>query len=323
MVCIHVDDFLVASSCSAETLAFKAQLRTLWSISDLGPASFCVGIAISRNRSNRTIDISQTALIDRIVQTFEVTSSFPISTPMDTNVTLRRPSANEPATASELVLPYRSLVGSLMYLSVGTRPDLSYAVSKLTQFLDCFRLSHWTAALRVVRYLLGTRSLALRLGGMSELSLVGFSDSSYADCPNTCRSCMGYCFSLGSGVISWSSRKQKTVACSTTDAEYISLSEACREAMWLRLFTRELSILQPGSTLLLCDNNGARILANDPLHHARSKHIDVQHHYVRERVESLDVIVKYVPSADNIADIFTKGLPRPAFERLRGLLGLH
>jgi hypothetical protein len=93
--------------------------------------------------------------------------------------------------------------------------------------------------------------------------------------------------------------------------------------MWLRLLSRELNVLWTGSTLLLCDNNGARVLANDPLLHARNKHIDVRHHYIRERIESLDVVVKYVPSSDNVADIFTKALPRPAFERLRGFLGLH
>jgi hypothetical protein len=134
---------------------------------------------------------------------------------------------------------------------------------------------------------------------------------------------MGYCFSLGSGVISWSSYKQKTIACLTTDAEYIALSESCQKAMWLRLFTHELNFPQPGSTLLLCNNNGTRVLANNPLHHARSKHIDVHYHYIRECVDSLDVIVKYVPSTDNVADIFTKVLPHPAFERLCGLLGLH
>jgi hypothetical protein len=268
-----------------------------------------LGSQISRDRSKRTIAISQTALIDRIISTFGQQSAPPVSTPMDSNVTLRRPSADEVPSSEELALPYRSLVGSLMYLAVGTRPDLSYSVSKLTQFLNCFRFSHWNAALRVVRYLIGSRSLALTLGGTSEINLVGFSDSLYADCPDTRRSCMGYCFSLGGGVISWSSRKQKTIACSTTDAEYIALSEACRETMWLRHFAHELGILKTISTLLLCDNNGARVLAYDPLHHTRSKHIDVRHHYIRERVESLDIVVKYIPSNDNIADVFTKALP--------------
>jgi hypothetical protein len=159
MVCIHIDDFLVALSCSAESSAFKAQLHMLWSISDLGPTFFCVRIAISCDRSNNMIDISQTALINCIVQMFGVESSYPVSTPMDAGVALRWPFADEPATAAEIALPYHSLVGSLMYLTVGTCPDFSYAVSKLMQFLDCFHLSHWMAALWVVCYLLGTQSL--------------------------------------------------------------------------------------------------------------------------------------------------------------------
>jgi len=152
-----------------------------------------------------------------------------------------------------------------MYLAVGTRPDISYTVSKLTQFLDCYREPHWNAAIRVLRYLKGTRELSLILGGDPNVELLGFSDSSYADCLDTRRSSMGYCFSLGGAVFSWSSRKQKTVACSTCDAEYIAASESCRETVWLRLFP---GFLVNKPTVLLCDNNGAMSLAYDPTHHS-------------------------------------------------------
>jgi hypothetical protein len=266
LVAVHVDDFLYASSSAAETTSFKAQPRTLWTISDLGEAVFCVGIAISRDCASRNISISQTALIDRIIATFNQSSAHLVSTPMDDNLKLHCPTSDEPASPAESALPYHSLVGSLMYLAVGTRPDIAYAVSKLTQSLDCFHSSHWTAALRVVRYLLGTRTLSLVLGG-DDIALVGFSDYSYADCPDTWRSCMDYCYSVGSAVVTWSSRKQKTVACSTTDAEYIALGETSREAMWLRQSLHELGLLSPSPTLHLCDNDGARVLANDPSHH--------------------------------------------------------
>ena len=326
LTAIHVDDFLIAGSSPEVCATFKAQLKTLWSISNLGDATFCVGIAISRDRAACTVSLSQTALIDRVVSTFGQAEAYPISTPMDSNVQLRRPTSDESLSASELSalaeLPYRSLVGSLMYLAVGTRPDISYAVSKLTQFLDCYRHSHWAAALRVVRYLKGTRTLSLLLGNSSTISLVGFSDSSYADCLDTRRSCMGYCFSLGGAVFSWSSRKQKTVACSTCDAEYIAVSESCREALWLRSFLRELGLLKDDPTTLLCDNNGAMALSNDPTLHSRSKHIDVRHHFIRKHVETGSIDLARIPSADNLADVFTKALPRPAFERFRSFLGL-
>ena len=243
ITCVYVDDFIIAGSSSAICDAFKAQVRSLWNISDLGEASFCVGLAISRSCADRTISLSQTALIDRIITTFDQTDAHPVSTPMDSNLCLRRPPPNSPLNPHEASLPYRSLVGSLMYFAVGTRPDISYSVSKLTQFLDCFCQAHWDAAIHIVRYLKGTRTLSLVLGGDQHINLIGFSDSSYADCIDTRRSSMGYCFSLGGAVFSWSSRKQKTVACSTCDAEYITVSKSCREAVWLRLFLNELGLL--------------------------------------------------------------------------------
>jgi hypothetical protein len=327
---VHVDDFLIVSSTPDASRAFKEELKSLWTISDLGEARFCVGIAISRNRADRTISISQTALIDRIIQQFGQADADPISTPMDPSVarSLTRPSPSDAplsdtATYELARLPYRSLIGSLMYLAIGTRPDISFAVARLCQFLDCYRRAHWNAAVRVVRYLKGTRLLALTLGGNPDLELVGFSDSSYADCPDTARSTMGYCFSVGGAIFSWSSRRQKTVTNSSCEAEYIALSESSREALWLRQFLREVHFLKPSPTVLLCDNNGAKSLSSDPTHHSRSKHIDVRHHFVRERVEDGSIVVWRVPGHDNVADIFTKALPRPDFTRLRPYLGLR
>jgi len=249
---------------------------------------------------------------------------------MDPSVakSLTRPSPSDPPLSPgdsyDLTgIPYRSLVGSLMYLAVGTWPDISFAVACLCQFLDCYRRPHWNAAIRVVRYLKGTRLLTLTLGGSPELDLVGFSDSSHADCPDTLRSTMGYCFSIGGAVFTWSSRRQKTISNSSCEAEYIALSEASREALWLRQFLREVHLLKPGPSVLLCDNNGAKALSSDPTHHSRSKHIDVRHHFVRERVEDGSLAIWRVPGHDNVADIFTKVLPRPDFTRLRPYLGLR
>jgi hypothetical protein len=238
---VQVDDFLIVSSTPDASRAFKEELKSLWTISDLGEARFCVGITISRNRANRTISISQTALINRIIQQFGQADTDPISTPMDPLVaqSLTRPSPSDPplsdtATYELARLPYRSLIGSLMYLAVGTWPDISFAVAHLCQFLDCYCRAHWNAAVCIVRYLKGTQLLALTLGGNPDLELVGFSDSSYAYCPDTARSTMGYCFSVGGAIFSWSYRRQKTVTNSSCEAEYIALSESSREALWLR-----------------------------------------------------------------------------------------
>ena len=327
---VHVDDFLIVSSTPDASRSFKEELKSLWTISDLGEACFCVGIAISRDWANRLVSISQTALIDRVILQFGQMDADPISTPMDPSVakSLTRPSPSDPPLSDndsrELArIPYRSLVGLLMYLAVGTRPDISFAVACLCQFLDCYRRAHWNAAICVVRYLKGTRLLTLTLGGNPELDLVGFSDSSYADCPDTARSTMGYCFSVGGAVFTWSSRRQKTVSNSSCEAKYIALSEASREALWLRQFLREVHLLKPAPTVILCDNNGAKALSSDPTHHSRSKHIDVRHHFVRERVDDGSLTIWHVPGYDNVTDIFTKALPHPDFTRLRPYLGLR
>jgi len=159
-----------------------------------------------------------------------------------------------------------------MYFSVATRPDISYAVGRLSSFLDCYRLEHWEAAIRVLRYLKGTRSYALTLGGKAPLTLLGYSDSDYANCPDTSRSIGGYCFSLGSGMISWSSRKQPTVADSSCYAEYIALHNASHEVVFLRQLLDGLHFLPSGATRLLLSKKGSRpkvrqksILSHNPL----------------------------------------------------------
>ena len=327
---VHVNNFLIISSTPDASRSFKEELKSLWTISDLGEACFCVGIAISHDRANCLVSISQTALIDRVILQFGQTEADPISTPMDPSVakTLTQPSPSDPPLSDndscELAhISYSSLVGSLMYLAMGTPPDISFAVAHLCQVLDCYCHAHWNAAIRVVRYLKGTRLLTLTLGGNPELDLVGFSDSSYADCLDTARSTMGYCFSVGSAIFTWSSRRQKTVSNSSCEAEYIALSEASCEALWLCQFLREVYLLKPAPTVILCDNNGAKALSSDPTHHSWSKHINVHHHFVHEHVNDGSLTIWRVPGYDNVADIFTKALPRPDFTRLQPYLGLR
>ena len=249
---VHVDDIISIAPTPSMNEAFKSQLKDRWDISDLGPAKFALGIAISRNPSSGTISISQTALIDRVVDQFNQRDAHPVDVPMVAGLQLRRPDKADPippeVAAWMECTPYRSLVGSLMYIAIGTQPDIAYAVGHLASFLDCYRPEHWQAAICVLRYLKGTRSLALRLGGQNSLCLVGYSDSDYANCPDTSRSIGGYCFSLGSGMISWSSRKQHTVADSSCYAEYIALHEASHEAVFLRELLEEIDFSPTGPT---------------------------------------------------------------------------
>jgi hypothetical protein len=323
---VHVDDIISAASTSSENNRFKAELKERWDISDLGPAKFALGIAISRDLDANNISISQTALIDRVIEQFNQGDAHTVDIPMVAGLQLRRPDKSIP-TPPDIAAwmertPYRSLVGSLMYIATGTRPDISYAVSRLASFLDCYRPEHWGAAIRVLRYLKGTRSLSLKLGGSSPLTLTGFTDSDYANCPDTSRSVGGYCFSLGSGVISWSSRKQRTVADSSCYAEYIALHEASHEAIFLRELLTGLDLLSSPPTSIHCDNDTASILSEEHVWHPRVKHIRVKYHYIRDLVADGEIKVTRVRSADNIADILTKPLGRADYVRLRGRLGL-
>lgn len=326
LVGVHVDDFCGAMSNDDEAARFKSELLSLWEIKDLGIAKFCLGIGIERDLANHHIFISQTALIDKTLALFLMTDCNAVTTPMEPKKALTKIPLlplSESNLAELKTLPYRRLVGLLMYIAIGTRPDIALAVQKLCQFLSCYNYEHWEAAKRLLRYLKGTRELRLRLGG-PVIQLTGFTDASFACCPDTRRSVGAYCFTLGnSGVISWSARKQKTVAQSTTDSEYIACAESAREAVWIRSVLTCIGLAPQGPTPLSCDNEAARILSEDQVFHSRSKHIDIRYHYIRECCKNGSIIVRYVRSEENVADILTKPLAAPQFVQLRSFLGLH
>jgi hypothetical protein len=325
LVAIHVDDFLSVASSHEANDEFKGQLKSRFSISE-GEVDLCLGICIEHNREAHTVSLSQRTLINQTISKFNQADAYPATTPMADGAAavLVHPDSSVPLSQEEKselsLLPYRSLVSSLMYIAISTWPDIAFAVSKLSQFLDCYRRVHWQAAIRVLQYLKGTRNLCLLLGGPS-FNLVSFSDSSWAE-EESRHSHMGYCFSVGSGVVSWSSRRQATVAGSSTEVEYIAVSEASREAVWLRSLLRKLELLPDGPTTLFCDNNGAIALSFDQAFHARVKHVDVRYHFICEQVEAKQITVRCVPSAENVSDIFTKPLARPLFEKHRAHLSL-
>lgn len=324
---VHVDDFLSIASCEEENERFKDLMRTVWTISALGKVSYCVGIGIEHNPDTHTFALHQTGLLDKAVAQFGQQDAHPAKTPMEPGLKLRRPDPSmfTAADKAELAkLPYRSLVGCLIYLSVGTRPDITYAVQQLSQFLDCYSYAHWNAAIRVIQYLKGTRHLRLILGGTNDIGLTGFTDSDWANCLDTRRSVGGYAFSLGSGVVSWACRKHKTVASSSCEVEYMSTFEAAKEAIWLRTLLGEIGFHSPQSppTTILCDNNAAITVAEDPSLHQRMKHVDIRYHFLREQVNNNEIKLAYINTSNNLADIFTKALDTVKFEKFRKYLGL-
>jgi hypothetical protein len=324
---VHIDDIIAARSTPEELESFCNSLKAKWEITELGEPKYALSIAISRDRDNRTISLLQSSKIDQLIEEYGQQDARSVDTPMVAGLQLRRPDKSTPLPM-EIVqwverTPYRPLVGSLMYLAVATQPDISYTVGRLSSFLDCYRLEHWEAAICMLCYLKGTRTHTLTLGGKNLLSLNGYSDSDYANCIDTSRSVGGYCFTLGSGMISWSSRKQPTVTDSSCYAEYIALHTAAHEVVFLRQLLEGLHLLPTGATNLFCDNDAASQLSEDHVWHSHTKHICVKYHYTHKLVHSGNVTVQQVGSKDNIADILTKLLSRLDFQRLCHYLGVR
>ncbi|XP_019190310.1 PREDICTED: uncharacterized protein LOC109184729 [Ipomoea nil] len=216
---------------------------------------------------------------------------------------------------------YRQMVGSLMYLLM-TRPDLSFAVNRLCQFMHSPTQDHWAALKRVMRYVNGTLQLGLRLTISSSPVVHAFSDSDWAGCSLDRKSTAGYAVFLGPNLVSWTSRKQRTVARSSTEAEYKALADVAAEVVWVQSLLLDLGLHCATTPVLWCDNLGATYLCSNPVFHARTKHVEVDYHFVRDKVSTGALKVNFVSTHDQLADIFTKSLATARFDALRFKLGV-
>ena len=329
LIIVYVDDMGIAAKRLVYIKRFKDDLRKHFDITDLGELSFILGIQVIRDRKARIVYINQTAYIrNSILDRFGMADCTPVSTPLVMKDTLS--AAQSPSTPEEHHkyqdyadgLHYLEIIGAVLY-ATQTRPDIQYAVSKLAQFGANPGKPHLEALKRVLRYLKGTAHFSLRLGGNdSDIDLVGWTDSDWASDADTRRSVGGFVFEVAGGVVSWSSKKQPTVALSTTEAEYMAASDATKEAIWLRTLLEDLGFTQVSATILHGDNKGCIALSRNPIAHSRAKHIDIRHHFIRERIATSEIDLRYCSTKDMLADIFTKQLPREAFERFRAALGV-
>jgi hypothetical protein len=217
---------------------------------------------------------------------------------------------------------YRSLIGALNYLSVSTRPDIAFAVAYLSRFLKCPTTDKMARARDIVLYLKGTSRFGLHLGG-SDSNMHGYCDADWANCKETRRSQTGLVLNFGQGAVSWKSQRQPTVSRSTAEAEYIAAGEAAKEVQYLCALYQQLVAQVHAVVDVKTDNMAALQLLQDPISADRTKHIDIIYHHVRERVRLNQLTFSHVSSADNVADIFTKPLGRPLFEKLRSALGVR
>jgi hypothetical protein len=211
-----------------------------------------------------------------------------------------------------------------MYAMVGTRPDIAYAVSVLGKYTNNPTSKHLQIAKKLVAYLHTTESFYMTYPIVDgPLELVGYSDSDWGADKENRRSVGGYVFLLNGTPISWRSKKQATVALSSTEAEYMALTAATKEAIWLRHLLKDLGYEQEGPTTIHEDNQGTIAIAQNPCNHERTKHIDIQYHFTRERLESGEIALEYCPTNEQVADLFTKALPRDRFTDLTRRLGLR
>jgi hypothetical protein len=241
----------------------------------------------------------------------------PCTTPIDTKPKLSPAAGPSVANATEL----RSLAGALQYLTI-TRPDISYAVQQICLFMHAPKAPHLQLLKRVLRYLQGTMSYGLQITKSSSYDITAYSDADWAGCPDTRRSTSGYCVYLGDNLLAWSSRRQHTVSRSSAEAEYRAVANAVSETCWLRQLLQELRRPPRRATLVFCDNVSAQYLATNPVQHQRTKHVEIDLHFVRDKVALGEVKVLHVPSQSQFADIFTKGLPRLLHEEFRGSLNV-
>ena len=221
--------------------------------------------------------------------------------------------------------PYINAVGALMYLAVGTRPDIMYSVAKLAQYNSNPGPAHWKAVKHLFRYLKGTMDLKLTYTNNPTLSselFEAYSDADYAGCLDTRKSTSGFLIKMGNGAISWSAKKQVTIANSSTEAEYVSASMAGREVIWMRSLLGELGFKIKGPSPLSVDNQSALKVLRNPEHHSKMKHIDIKMHWIRQEIKRKQIEIHFCPTKEMTADILTKPLNRLDVERHRLAMGL-
>jgi histone deacetylase 1/2 len=211
---------------------------------------------------------------------------------------------------------YRSVVGALQYLTL-TRPDLSFVVNKVCQFLHSPTTAHWSAVKRILRYVKGTLAMSLKLRKSSSTLVSAFSDADWAGCVDDRRSTGGFVVFFGPNLVSWSARKQPTVSRSSTKAEYKALANAMAEMMWIQRLLTELGIPHSKVARLWCDNIGTKYLSANPVFHARTKHIEIDFHFIRERVAQKLLDIKFISTGDQIADGFTKPMTTAKLREFR------
>jgi hypothetical protein len=312
---VYVDDIILAGTSLSEFARIKGILDSQFKIKDLGSLKYFLGLEVAQSKEG--ITISQRKYCLDLLKDSGFLGSKPAATPLDPAVKLH----NDSGKPYEDISSYRRLIGRLLYLT-NTRPNISFAVQQLSQFLRKPIFAHYNAACRVIRYLKHNPGRGLLFPRHSELQLLGFSDADWAGCIETRRSTTGYCFFLGSSLVSWKAKKQMTVSRSSSEAEYRALSTATCELIWLLYLMKDLNVTCSKPPIIYCDSQSAIHIASNPVFHERTKHLEIDCHLVREKIQQGILRLLPISTDDQLADCLTKALAAPKFNNFISKLGL-
>ena len=311
IIVVHIDDCTIIVSALSLIVELKVQIRNHVEITDLSKLHWLLSIKVTQNREKRTIALSQRSYLDSIIHCFGFDNLKPVSTPMEPHIKLTN--AQSPLTGAEYAsiqhIPYCEAIRSLMYAALGTRPDISYAISTILCFTSNPRLPHWEAVRHIYRYLIGTKDLHLTYG-WTRKPLQGYTDADGSMSEDR-KAVSSYTFLIDSGAVSWASKKQEIVSLSTTESEYIAATHATKEALWLRSFIGEVLVPLDKPITLFSDNQSAIALTKDHQYHVRMKHINIHFHFICWVVDNGKIRLVFCPTNNMVANTLTKALPLP------------
>ena len=302
IVAVYVDD-LIAIAKTPETIKkIKESFAAHFKIKDLGKLHYCLGISIQHDEEKGSLWMDQRQYIQSLLKRYGLSQAKTATTPADINVKLVK---NDGVSKPVNPLNYQSMVGSLLYAAITTRPDIAQAVGAVSKFNSCPTEAHLTAVKRIFRYLKGTIDLCIKYERSADNRLVGFSDADWAGDLTDRHSTTGNLFMMSGAAIDWISKKQPVVALSTTEAEYVALSAATQEAVWLSRLLTDIKAPPKAPIVIKEDNQGTIAVARNPVSHNRTKHIDIKFHYVREALEDGIIDLTYCPTEQMTADMLT------------------
>ena len=302
VVVVYVDDLLISCVSDNDYHELRKFLADKFELNDLGKLTWYLGIYVEYSQD--AVSLSQSLYVDQVVSRFRMENAIGYDSPTCGKILMPAKDISEIVTN----VPYRELVGALMWLSVTTRPDITFAVSSVSRFLDSPTKEHWNAAKRILRYAKKTKNARLTYHCSAQSEFIAFSDSDWAGDVSTRKSTSGFVCLLNGTPISWSSKLQKCIALSSAEAEYVAACSAALECVYMRSLLAELNAQQDSATKLFMDNQSAIALSYNPIDHKRTKHIELRVHKIRELVADNSVALNWIPTSDMLADVFTKPL---------------